>query len=198
MLALPWRNHSTLVVNGRQVDLEEGESVVGFDSTGSILWDASQTLLDWIIEHRDLDLSVVLELGGGTGALSIALAWAGAGKIVCTDLEHALPLLRRNVAKNNVSEIVSVAALVLGNEAPRIGATLVIASDVVYSSAMIGPLCATVRSVFSEATTTTTAVLLCNKIRSNSLIHELEAALPVPFKAHVVGDHVVHELRASF
>ena len=60
-------------------------------------------------------------------------AWAGVGKIVCTDLEHALPLILRNVAKNNVSEIVSVAALVLGNEVPpRIGATLVIASDVVY------------------------------------------------------------------
>jgi len=200
MLALPWRNHSTLTVHGRSVDLEEGESVIGVDSTGSILWDASQILLDWIVANRSrVDLSVVLELGGGTGALSVALSWLGAEKVVCTDLEHALPLIRRNVAKNSAEDTVSVAELVLGSELDWSSSpiTLAVASDTVYSSAMVQPLCATLRSVLSHDAAT--VVLLCNKVRSASLIRELEAALaalPVRFKTHNSGEHVIHELRS--
>ena len=119
MLALPWRKHSHLTVGSRVVDLVEGESCPGVDTTGSVLWDASQELLDHLMEEKEkqnccTDLSCVLELGGGTGALAAALAIAGAQKVVCTDKASQLPLIARNALLNNVEDRVEARELHFG------------------------------------------------------------------------------------
>jgi predicted nicotinamide N-methyase len=188
MLALPWRKHDTLVVNGKSVDLEEGDSVPGLDTTGSLFWDASQVLIDWLIAHKEeLDLSYVVELGSGTGALAIGMVWIGASAVVATDLRHALPLIVKNAQRNNVN--LETRVLEFGQPA-LVEASLVIASDVVYSSALVQPLCDTLHS-FGKA-----KIVLCNKIRSDSLIKELEAALPRPFERHeLLGEFVLHVLQ---
>ncbi|KAG2498268.1 hypothetical protein HYH03_004017 [Edaphochlamys debaryana] len=51
--------------------------------------------------YSGLALPTVLELGAGTGAVSLALATCrAAASVTCTDLEDLLPHLRANVARN--------------------------------------------------------------------------------------------------
>jgi predicted nicotinamide N-methyase len=196
MLALPWRKHETLHVRGRAVAVCEGESTAGLDTTGSLLWDASQALLDHLVQRQDkdgrsLDLSLVVELGCGTGALGVALVWLGAARVVCTDLLHALPLAAQTLHRNGVASKAETCELAFGSAPPpRLAeeATLVLASDVVYAPQLVQPLCETLRH-FAGA-----KILLCNKIRSDSLIRQLEAALPRTFLKHDLGDFVIHEM----
>jgi predicted nicotinamide N-methyase len=73
-------------------------------NVGLVLWQAGLVAADWIIRHRLLTppprkLSVV-ELGAGVGQCGIALAKAGAGPVVMTDLPHIVPLAQENVRLN--------------------------------------------------------------------------------------------------
>ncbi|KAA8495170.1 hypothetical protein FVE85_3411 [Porphyridium purpureum] len=70
------------------------------------VWDANWALAE-VLEQRVLRAAAVrqrcvLELGAGTGVMSIALAERGC-LVLCTDQTHVLPLIRANVARNGYS-----------------------------------------------------------------------------------------------
>ncbi|CAN0011569.1 unnamed protein product [Ectocarpus sp. 8 AP-2014] len=73
--------------------------------TGRTLWDCTQVLWDLVADPRkDNTFTVrdkrVIELGGGTGALSVGLARSEAASVTCTDLPCHLALIRSTVVTN--------------------------------------------------------------------------------------------------
>jgi len=73
---------------------------------GATLWDCSVALTHFLTEHyKDECLShkTVLELGAGLGLVGMAMAATTGASVVTTERELALPLLRKNVAKNEAT-----------------------------------------------------------------------------------------------
>lgn len=92
---------TTIAIEQEFTDAEEG----------SVLWDASRSLLAHVTYLReqagDADVSEeaiagkrILEIGSGTGAVGLALARLGAKSVVMTDKASQLPLMRRNLEHN--------------------------------------------------------------------------------------------------
>ncbi|XP_054848729.1 methyltransferase-like protein 22 [Eublepharis macularius] len=71
------------------------------EDVGKQVWRGAFLLVDYILSERDLFKGrTVLELGGGTGIVSIAMAM-NAKTVYCTDVgEDLLDMCRRNVALN--------------------------------------------------------------------------------------------------
>jgi predicted nicotinamide N-methyase len=75
---------------------------------GSVLWDASRTLLAYVTrvqetEGADADMvsgKRLLEIGAGTGAVGLALGRLGARSVVMTDKPSQIPLITRNLEHN--------------------------------------------------------------------------------------------------
>ncbi len=68
------------------------------------------------------------------------------------------------------------------------------ACDVVYAPGLIQPLVKTLKSALP------CHILICNKLRSESLINEFETAMGGKnsfFKVHVRGDYVIHEIKKN-
>jgi hypothetical protein len=106
-----------------------GPTQAKYAQVGLVLWQAGLVAADWIIRHRQpqapqapakpkpnppasksarlAGLSVV-ELGCGVGQCAIALAAAGAGPVVMTDLPHVVPLAAEN-ARLNASAMAAAA-----------------------------------------------------------------------------------------
>lgn len=84
------------------------------------MWAGTMCLLQWLSEPQNRGLfegKSVLELGSGTGIIGLSLAQMGARRVVLTDLEQQLPLLRSNIAFNEDDHagcLVSAAALPWG------------------------------------------------------------------------------------
>lgn len=189
MLALPWRQNEALCVNGVAVAVREGSSACGDgrDTTGEVLWDASQALCDWLrVRWSAVDASHVVELGAGTGALAVALKWLGAQRVTATDgsAERCANVLE-TAALNGVA--VETTTLVFGDvvQLPELRPTLVVAADCVYAPDMVAPLCATLGSVAC-------ARVLCMRHRSVLLAERLEAALPPGWRRELHGDFIFH------
>jgi len=74
---------------------------------GSVLWDASRSLLAHVAWQRSRGIDDLvagrrlLEIGAGTGAVGLALARMGAREVVMTDKPSQLPLMRRNREHNH-------------------------------------------------------------------------------------------------
>ena len=66
------------------------------------LWESSISLSKYIENgiFESIKGKNILELGAGTGLISLVLANIGANLVVCTDLPHALPLLKHNAKYN--------------------------------------------------------------------------------------------------
>ena len=66
---------------------------------GSVVWDASRSLLGYLAQHGDLVSGKrVLEIGAGTGVVGITLARdLGAKQVVITDKHSQIALMERNV-----------------------------------------------------------------------------------------------------
>jgi protein N-lysine methyltransferase METTL21D len=110
--ALAWRNAYALdpffqeTICGRPLRIKQllqGE-LTGF-GTGLTVWPAACLLLKHL-EHRythpekqdvNLQKSLVVELGSGTGAVGIAAAMLGAQRVVITDVQKLLFLMETNV-----------------------------------------------------------------------------------------------------
>lgn len=96
----------------RTIEFYNQDIVVEQDFSGELggtVWDASLVL----VKHFEHDVEnyalhhfknkSVLELGAGTGLVSIALALMGAD-VYCTDLKELIPLMKKNFSRNNVSD----------------------------------------------------------------------------------------------
>ena len=177
MLALPWRNVDVneIVIAGLRIELEEGDSKNGVDSTGSIVWDASVMLARYLEKRKSsFDFTHVLELGSGTGLLSIAIAFLSDNSLcTATDLPQSVALIERNVKLNNVQDRVTTMALEWGQSTISIDPSipsLVCAADVVYSSE-------TLLVFVSELARYSCCRIVLNKERSRQLMGEFETAM---------------------
>lgn len=92
-------------------DLDQAE-----DQLGAVLWNSNETVFQHLPSMLADDAAKktsstsdvtsalenlhVLELGAGVGCLGIACAFAGASRVVVTDIKELVPLMVRNVALN--------------------------------------------------------------------------------------------------
>jgi SAM-dependent methyltransferase len=89
----------------RQVQRGELEGTYG---TGATVWPASLVLVKYLERHAKtlLKNKIVVDLGAGTGITSIAAAWLGAKRVICTDGEAPVVQL----ARDNIAQVVLDAA----------------------------------------------------------------------------------------
>lgn len=109
------------------------------------VWDSAVVLSEWGCTHLSATESKmrVLELGAGTGLLSIVLSKLLGSEVVATDLPDALPNLSRNVAQNNAS--VAVKALSWGEPIEE-EFDLIFLADCVFGEFDLRSLLVTLRS----------------------------------------------------
>lgn len=97
--------------------------------------------MEWLANHRDVNLSSVIDYGCGSGILALAAAKLGADEVWGIDIEEqALLATRENALLNGVSEQIFTA---LPEQAELPGATLLLANI------LAGPL-ASLASQFAE------------------------------------------------
>ncbi|KAF7308807.1 hypothetical protein MKEN_01080300 [Mycena kentingensis (nom. inval.)] len=163
--------------------------------TGSVVWQASidfaQSILqqhhakspDALFDLERLPSSRILELGSGTGLLSIALSPLVA-HFTATDIPELLPLMRKNLALNfpaernvSVNELnwQTLASLPPARRAqlftvsPDAPYDIVLIVDCIYHPSLLPSLLATIDYV---ATTPTTAVVVAMELRAEDVTRE--------------------------
>ena len=116
---------------------------------GSVLWDCSRSFLAYVTQSSNIRGKRVLEIGAGTGAVGLALARLGADSVVVTDKSSQLPLMRRNIEHNQLSDLVRVELLTWGEDwrnhasaevAGRGAFDVLVCCDCVYPSVSPEPL----------------------------------------------------------
>jgi predicted nicotinamide N-methyase len=164
-------------------------------NVGLVLWQAGLVAADWIIRHRmrppastDDDGATagttapspltVIELGAGVGQCGIALAKAGAARVVMTDLPHIVPLAEENARLNGFTSSPSsslacvpytwgddaapvLEALRRGGEGATQWPDLVVAADCLYEPRVYPVLLQAIGSVSGPHT----RVVLCHRLR---------------------------------
>ncbi|CAL5429562.1 unnamed protein product [Camellia sinensis] len=136
------------------------DSVTGRALTGSWTWDSAIVLSHWMITQGQLDFDfagkTVLELGAGTGLPGLTAAALGASRVILTDVEPLLPVLRKNVEANGLGDRVEVSRLVWGSEEELEDEVavvdLVVMSDVFFDAEEAVALGRTLRRVCGEGT----------------------------------------------
>ncbi|KAK6312530.1 hypothetical protein J4Q44_G00181940 [Coregonus suidteri] len=144
---------SYLLPCGEAVSLSESTAVISEGTTGLVTWDAALYLAEWALENTHIFTGrTVLELGSGVGFTGIAVCRScSPSRYVFSDCHlSVLHRLRDNVQLNGLdnqnSPRVSVSVedldwdAVTEKQLREIGATTVIAADVVYDPDIIGCL----------------------------------------------------------
>jgi predicted nicotinamide N-methyase len=160
VLLLGWREfpleleRGELEVQGRAV-LVGGVANSGL-GTGLTAWDGSIVLAK-LLEHSGAVRpgAAVLELGAGTGLVSIACAALGARRVWLTDLEYALGNAALNVARNAAYAGHVCTCLELDWVAPARGLAalageqidLAVAADVIWVPELVAPFVSALRAV---------------------------------------------------
>ncbi|XP_077419972.1 uncharacterized protein mettl21ca isoform X2 [Vanacampus margaritifer] len=155
---------------GQEIVIQEG-----LDSYGGMIWPAALALSQYLDSHRDqLNLmdKAVLEIGAGTGLLSVVASLLGAW-VTATDLPDVLSNLRYNLSKNTrgrCRHTAQVAPLSWGYDLECTYPTSVyrydyiLAADVVYHHDFLDELLATMKHFCKPGTT----LILANKLRVES------------------------------
>ena len=88
----------------------------GADGTNLRLWPTALVLSEFLCEHPEYVAGKrVVELGSGSGAVGLVCSALGAASVTLTDVGDALPLIARNVHKNEANGV-RVAPCLWGNE----------------------------------------------------------------------------------
>ena len=152
------------------------------------VWFSSQAFSRHLLVHHSSLIAdpstVIIELGAGCGLVSLCAASAGAKRVVITDLEEALPLLRQNVAENVKSGGVEVQKLHWGELADVLqitegmhGNLLVLGSDLIWHEKLFDALLATMVH-FADLPATNPGILSV----------EIQLASEMRFMADLPGD----------
>ncbi|KAF7659458.1 hypothetical protein LDENG_00297390 [Lucifuga dentata] len=155
---------------GQEIVIEES-----IDSYGGMIWPAALALCRYLETHREqlslLD-KAVLEIGAGTGLLSVVAALLGAW-VTATDLPDVLNTLRVNLSRNTrgrCRHTPQVAALSWGYDLEQTYPTsvyrydYVLAADVVYHHDFLDELLVTMKHFCQPGTT----LIWANKVRFES------------------------------
>jgi predicted nicotinamide N-methyase len=167
---------------------------------GLCVWDAALCYLRYLEgsprEQAALRGAAVLELGAGTGVLSLALAHALGCHVVCTDLPSVLPNLAANLAANPLPPGAPGTctalpwewdgrppAAALAASPGGAGFALVVGTDVAYSEALNPTLLA---SAAAAARPLRGRVVLVNELRCEVAQAVFDAVAPTLFKVQRV------------
>ena len=172
------------------------------------VWDAAVVAALWLDQHAEGDDDAgdggdmgiswaavrergVVELGAGTGLAGLAAAAALGCHVALTDVEEALPALRRNAAANDtLAPRLAVRRLDwsrvsdAAEAATALRPALLLAADCVWLQPLVGPFVAAVDALVGDAADVT--LLLVHQTRSaavdDALWRALHAArmLPAP------------------
>ncbi len=160
---------------GRQFSIKQSPGLLQSSkdegTTGAAVWQTSVRLAPWLAAPDNVLFryeiigkdSTVLELGSGAGSIVPCVLAPRVGKVIATDQQHVLKLLRANVDKNTAENIddrgrrpdkrqvhdkIQIFALdweeddvpkQLASKGLTDGVDLVVASDCLYNYALIGP-----------------------------------------------------------
>jgi predicted nicotinamide N-methyase len=103
------------------------------DPYGSVLWPAASAVASYMLKNTRLQGSSVLELGTGTGLVSIAASLGGASHVLATDYEN-VPLRLLEYASHYLNSVpIDIEMLDLCDSCtPLPYADLVVAADILY------------------------------------------------------------------
>lgn len=142
-------SQDSLVDMALAMDEDEGPNQLqSGDPYGAVLWPAASSISNYLLancskimdsheEDEMLPLSglSILELGTGTGLVSLASSLGGASKIIATDYEK-VPLKLLNYAQHNLNKgqtLIKTANLDLcDSKTPLPAADIVVAADIMY------------------------------------------------------------------
>jgi predicted nicotinamide N-methyase len=116
-----------------------GELVLEQNQGGleGIIWPCAVLFSNWMCANPDkIRGKVLIELGAGLGLPSFVAARLGAERMVVTDVDEALPLMRRNAEANSLPNI-EPQRLFWGDEADmaagaELRADAIVCTDIVY------------------------------------------------------------------
>jgi predicted nicotinamide N-methyase len=104
------------------------------DPYGTVLWPAASAVAMYMLKHNLVQGSSVLELGTGTGLVSIAASLGGASRVFATDYE-SVPLRLLEYAARELNSAPAIATGILDlcdDSTPLPFADLVVAADTMY------------------------------------------------------------------
>jgi hypothetical protein len=129
--------------------LENPHLISGAGTTGLRTWEAALALSEWLILSDVLrPTDRVVELGAGTGLVSLVAARLGAQSVLATDGDQGVcETLMENVKLNSLQSEVSVAKRLWAGarECPE-NVDLLVGADVVFSSQAMAPHCILLKS----------------------------------------------------
>jgi len=181
--------------------LESPSLISGNGTTGLRTWEASLALAEWLILSRMhsvyksvstaqghlidvmLENENVLELGAGTGLVSLVASALGARRVLATDGDEGVcDSLEKNVHINGMAQRINVEQLFWGSGRFSHGdVTLVLGADVIYDKDAISLLVSQIKRILSG--NSHTKVVLSSALRNE----ETFAA----FKEHVFENNLV-------
>ncbi|XP_042587535.1 protein-lysine methyltransferase METTL21C-like isoform X2 [Cyprinus carpio] len=162
--------NETFSFTGQEINIRES-----LDSFGAVIWPGAVALCQYLEKNReqfDLLDKAVLELGAGTGLVSIVASLLGAW-VTATDLPDVLSNLNFNLSRNTRGRCrytPQVAALVWGQDVKRdfpssiYSYDYVFCADVVYHHSFLEDLLITMQYFCKPGTT----LLWANKVRFQS------------------------------
>ena len=115
----------------------EASDAVNSDPYGSVLWPAAYTVANRILEYENLKASSVLELGAGTGLVSLTCALAGSKNVIASDY-HPLTLELIKVASKLQYKDVNIETQLfdIKGKDPLPPADILVVADLLYEPAL--------------------------------------------------------------
>lgn len=103
---------------------------------GTCVWDGSLVAAHWLGLAPQADRICrgkrVVDLGAGTGILSILAGKMGASHVLVTDLEICLPLIRENIVRNKLEKVAEAAELDLSKSPSKAPAVWKSSFDAIF------------------------------------------------------------------
>jgi predicted nicotinamide N-methyase len=118
-------------------------------TTGFRTWPAALALGEYLLDNRSFVRGKrLLELGAGTGFLSLLCARTGSAQVHCTDGSvQMLDLIQRNAQRNNIEQEASLLQFGTGSEIEQLPVDIILGADITYEAAIVIDLASTLSAL---------------------------------------------------
>ncbi|XP_042360973.1 protein-lysine N-methyltransferase EEF2KMT isoform X2 [Plectropomus leopardus] len=197
---------SYLLPSGDAVSLLENVALISDGTTGLVTWEAALYLAEWALDHQQAFTGrTVLELGSGVGLTGITICRScSPERFVFSDCHpRVLQKLRNNVQLNGLTEQTSPAVSVeemdwtiaTEEQIKQIGASIVIAADVVYDPDVVGSLVKLLSKIMRcSSPGVRPEVLICSTIRNQETYSGFKQQLEKAGVSHEVMTGAVRHM----